>query len=93
MHFGVKNPIRLYIYIYLSMAVVLVIVYMMLYNKPICCPNVEGGKILYKVRAWCSTFKGCCGEQVGKFDCVLGQGTKRDDPALCGRQMAQTPRK
>ena len=36
--------------------------------------------------AWRSVFRGGCGEQAGKFACcVLGQGTLRDAPPLCGR--------
>ena len=44
--------------------------------------------------AWRSAFMGGCGEQAGKFTCcVLGQGTQRDAPPLCGRQVAHKPRK
>ena len=36
--------------------------------------NLKNG--IYSFPAWCSVFKGCCGEQAGKFAfCVLGQGT------------------
>ena len=44
--------------------------------------------------AWRSAFRRGCGEQAGKFACyVLGQGTLRDPPPLCGRQVPHKPRK
>ena len=49
---------------------------------------------IHSFPAWRSAFMGCCGEQAGKFVCcVVGQGTYRDGPSLCGRQVPQTPRK
>ena len=45
---------------------------------------------IYSFPAWRSAFTGDCGEQVGKFACcVLGQGTQRDAPPLCGRQVTR----
>ena len=45
---------------------------------------------IYSFPAWRSTFMGGCGEQAGKFACcVLGQGTQRGAPPLCGRQVTR----
>ena len=30
---------------------------------------------IHSFPAWCLAFRGGCGEQAGKFACVLGQGT------------------
>ena len=49
---------------------------------------------IYSFPAWRSAFIKSCGEQAGKFACcVVGQGTERDAQPLCGRQVAQAPRK
>ena len=49
---------------------------------------------IHSFPAWRSAFRGGCGEQAGKFACcVLGQGTSRDAPPLCGRQVTHKPRK
>ena len=49
---------------------------------------------IHSFSAWCSAFMGGCKEQAGNFACcALGQGTQQDVPSLCGRQVAQTPRK
>ena len=46
---------------------------------------------IHSFPAWRSAFRGGCGEQAGKFACcVLGQGTQRDAPPLCEKQVAQT---
>ena len=46
---------------------------------------------IYSFPAGRSAFMGGCGEQAGKFDCCfLGQGTQRDAPPLCGRQVTRT---
>ena len=38
---------------------------------------------IHSFPAWCSAFRGGCGEQAGKFACcVLGQGTYWDAPAF-----------
>ena len=45
---------------------------------------------IYGFPAWRWTFMGGCGEQAGKFACcVRGQGTQRDAPPLCGRQVTR----
>ena len=45
---------------------------------------------IHSFPAWPSAFMGDCGEQAGKFACcVLGQGTQRDAPPLCGRQVTR----
>ena len=45
---------------------------------------------IYSIPAWRLAFMGGCGEQAGKFACcVLGQGTSRDAPRLCGRQVTR----
>ena len=45
---------------------------------------------IYSFPAWRSAFRRCCREQAGKFACcVLGQGTQRDAPPLCGRQVTR----
>ena len=45
---------------------------------------------IYSFPAWRSAFRGGCGEQAGKFACyVLGQGTQRDAPSLCRRQVTR----
>ena len=49
---------------------------------------------IHSFPAWHSVFKGCCVEQTDKFArSVLRQGTSREVPTLCGRQVAQAPRK
>ena len=50
---------------------------------------------IHSFPAWLSAFRGGCGKQADKFTCyVLGQGTFNGmPPPLCGRQVAQTPRK
>ena len=45
---------------------------------------------IYSFPAWRWAFRGGCREQAGKFACcVLGQGTERDAPPLCGGQVTR----
>ena len=44
---------------------------------------------IYSFSAWRSTFMGGCGEQAGKFACVLVQGTEQEAPPSCGRQVTR----
>ena len=49
----------------------------------------------YSFPAWRLTFRRCCGEQAGKLSCFsfMGKALNVTPPPLCGREVAQTPRR